>query len=357
MTGKLRRILEVVLSLLLFVGEGRAVLDPQVLVSEVISSHIAIQNDHIIWSEFSTTPIRKMLKTGGPISNLAHSMGSVMSLMIHDGHFFWIESFEMRTFDAGVRDMWALNKTSLDGKTNTVLSLEPRANTADDTQILDMVIYRYHVYWVVCAVAESPPVVTYKISKVPINGGESITLVSTSKRITALMQDGSNLYWMEASDGWYFRGVIKKMSFEEAEPITVYSADQNILYGVMTVSGGEIVFGDIDPINSDYRLMKVSSSGGAATVLARFHSKPGTDPGPNDSPQRIIIDGNDVYWVDQHSLRTIPLDGGAPAVLADNLGSTKDVMVLNGTLFWTESKYWNGGQNANHGRNSHHFSR
>jgi len=51
MTKKPKTILGVVLSLLLFVVHGPALSGEEVLVSNAISSHIAVQDDYLIWSE------------------------------------------------------------------------------------------------------------------------------------------------------------------------------------------------------------------------------------------------------------------------------------------------------------------
>jgi len=169
----------------------------------------------------------------------------------------------------------------------------------------------------------------FSINKVPINGGESTALMTTSIPIMSLVRDDSSLYWVEWLDGGYDKGSIKKMPPNGGIPTTVYSAgNQSIVYGVMAVSGGEIVFGDIDLTQSRWRLMKVSISGGPATVLVDAIS---------EEPTRIIIDGSSVYWADAHSVNTIPLSGGERIVLADSLGGPLDLAVVAENLFWTEN--------------------
>jgi len=302
--------------------DGLAAPPSEVLVSDVISSHIAVQDDYLIWSEYSDTPIRKVPKYGGSISTLAHAMGATMNLMIHNGQIFWIERWGTRYPE--IWDTRYLNKTSLDGTVTTVLAQANNYIPMGRERYADMVIYVDSVYWVTSTMGG-----VFSINKVPINGGESTALMTTSIPIMSLVRDDSSLYWVEWLDGGYDKGSIKKMPPNGGIPTTVYSAgNQSIVYGVMAVSGGEIVFGDIDLTQSRWRLMKVSISGGPATVLVDAIS---------EEPTRIIIDGSSVYWADAHSVNTIPLSGGERIVLADSLGGPLDLAVVAENLFWTEN--------------------
>jgi len=328
MTEKPKMILGVLLLLLLFVVDVMAVPDEKVMVSDVISSHIAVQDRYLIWSEYSDTPIRKIPKYGGSLSTLAHAMGAAMNVIIHDGFIYWIN----RQGSGQPSDIRTLNKTSLDGATTIALA-QGYQYLGEGRENADIVIYEDSVYWVTGGYG------VFTINKVPINGGESTAFISTSEPVMSLARDGLDLYYMEPNDGWYYRGAIKKLPIEGGEPVTIYPADQNLLYGVMAVRDGQIVFGDILPPDQ-LRLMKIPSSGGAATVLCAFTVPPGTDPGPTDKPTRIIIEGNNVYWADQHSVRTIPLGGGEHVVLADNLSYPEDLAVIGGSLFWTEKQFY-----------------
>ena len=330
MKEKLKTILGLAVLIPLFVTNGLATPAPEVLVTDVISSHMATQDDYLIWSEYSSIPICKMPKNGGPISGLAYLVGTPMNLMIYNGNIFWIGRWGMQSPSEG--DTRILIKTSLDGTTSTVLALG-RQYINGGRAYADIAIYEDSVYWVTSING------VFSINKVLIDGGGSTTLVNTQKPITSLARDGSNLYWVEWADDGYDRGAIKKIALEGGEPITVYSPDENVLYGVMTIRDGQIVFGDILPPDQ-FRLMKISSSGGMATVLSTFVVPPGTDPGPSDKPARIIIDGDNVYWVDQHSVRTISLNGGEALLLADDLISPQDLAVVGGSLYWTENKFY-----------------
>ncbi|HXX33836.1 MAG TPA: Ser-Thr-rich GPI-anchored membrane family protein [Thermodesulfobacteriota bacterium] len=324
----LKMISGVLLLPLLFVIDGSAAPTPEVLVTDVISSHIAVQDDYLIWSEYNSIPICKMPKNGGPISGLAYLVGTPMNLMTYDGNIFWIGRWGMQYPSDG--DTRILIKTSLDGTTSTALALG-RQYINGGRVSADIAIYEDSVYWVTSING------VFSINKVLINGGGSTTLLSTSKPITSLARDGSNLYWVEWADDGYDRGTIKKMALQGGEPSIVYSADTMTVWDLMAVSGSEIVFRGGDLVNGQWGLMKISSSGGEPTFLITLTDKSGE---PSNIPGRIIIVDNNVYWTDQHSINTIPLNGGEHLVLVDNLSSPQDLAVVGGSLYWTENKFY-----------------
>ena len=321
--AKNRTILKAACLLLLCILSGTATAAGDDLVSNVLSTHLVIKDNHLIWSEYSTTPIQKMPKGGGgPITPLVNYMGGPINLAIHDGYIIWIEAVGNNNWCDRV-----LNKTSLYGATNTVLAQGYNYFSGEVNP--DMVIHDDSVYWVVTT-SEN-----YIIQKIPLAGGEATPLVTTSQPVRSLVRDDYYLYWVEGYDGFSNHGAIKKMPLGGGEPVTVYSAaDNTLVYGVMAVAGEEIVFGDLDQNEGQWRLMKVLSSGGPTTVLAVLPS--------SDQPRRIIIEGNNIYWADQHSIDVIPLGGGERSILADNLGYPQDLAVAGANLFWTE-KHPTGG--------------
>ncbi len=317
MARNVRTILKAACLLLLCILPGIASAAGDDLVSNVLSTHLVIKDNHLIWSEYSTTPIQKMPKGGGgPITPLVNYMGGPINLAIHDGYIIWIEAVGNNNWCDRV-----LNKTSLDGATNTVLAQGYNYFSGEVNP--DMVVHDDSVYWVVTT-SEN-----YIIQKIPLVGGEATPLVTTSQPIRSLVRDDYYLYWVEGYDGFSNHGAIKKMPLEGGEPVTIYSAaDNTLVYGVMAVAGEEIVFGDLEQNEGQWRLMKILSSGGPTTVLAVLPS--------SDQPRRIIIEGSNIYWADQHSVNVIPLGGGERSILADNLGYPQDIAVAGANLFWTE---------------------
>jgi len=99
-----------------------------------------------------------------------------MNLMIYDGHIFWIE----RWGPGQSSDTRILNKTSLDGTTNTALA-QGYQFINGGREHADIAIYEDSVYWVTSVSG------VFSINKVPINGGESSTLMSASKHVKKLV--------------------------------------------------------------------------------------------------------------------------------------------------------------------------
>ena len=73
MARNVRTILKAACLLLLCILPGIASAAGDDLVSNVLSTHLVIKDNHLIWSEYSTTPIQKMPKGGGgPITPLVN---------------------------------------------------------------------------------------------------------------------------------------------------------------------------------------------------------------------------------------------------------------------------------------------
>ena len=302
----------------------------QVLVSGVESCFLGTQDDRIIWAEDSDISLRTRLKSGGDITSLAHLMGTPVSLTVYDGKIYWIEAAD-DTLAA-----FKLHSTSLDG-TDIILSNRSTGDSQTWTY-QNPAAQGGFIYW---APRASSSDLTYIIEKVPTTGTGAVTLYSTLESIRSLSADDQNLYWIEQSDTGYDMGTVKTMPLAGGAATAIFApaqADQIYINGVLTASQGQVVWADSD--SNGYRLVKSSASGGTPTVLAHLPpDKPGTDSGPTNQPVRIVIDSGNVYWIDQHSVNTIPLNGGTPQVLADNLNYPQDLTVGGGYLYWSERSF------------------
>ena len=248
-----------------------------------------------------------------------------MNLLVHRGEVIRLEGYGQLSETAW--NMRLLSRTALDGTTNYAIAgaINPDANA-------DMVLEDECVYWVT-STTESYQTY-YHIEKVQLSTGATTTLATAAKPIRSLTRDGSDLYWIEIVDDGYDMGVIKTMPIAGGTVRTVYEAGPLLLLmGPLAVSQGTVIFADVDPDHNQWRLMKVTSPGGLPTVLC-----PLPDQG-DDLPYRIVIKDGIVYWIDRTSVNSIPLSGGSRVVLAEGLSFCRDLLVLDGNVYWSEKKY------------------
>ncbi len=315
----------------------------QVLVSDVESCFVGVQGDRLIWSQLDDASIRTRLKSGGDIISLAKPMGTPISLTVYDGDIYWIEATDLVMQPSRIR----LNKSSLDGTITTALSnrFTGRLRTL---AYQNVVTHDGFIYWTplenwASGLTRFPNI----IEKISTTGDEAATLYSTQAPILSLARDNDNLYWIEQADTGFDHGTIRMMPLSGGAAGVVFApteTDQSYIHGVMAAYQGQVVFADISQGRN--RLMKSSASGGTPTVLAVLApDKLGTEPGPTNRPLRIVIDGGDVYWIDDHSVNVIPFGGGTPQVLVDNLYYPQDLAVGGGYLYWSENadRYKNPG--------------
>lgn len=329
MSQKFTVLLVATLMLIFCVAEGPSMAqEPEVIVSNVISSHLAIRNDELIWSEVSDTPLRKMPKDGGPITTLAHAMGAAKSIIVHEGNIFWLED-RGRHYDSGERER-RLNKMSLDGTSISVLAYGSAYIEDEGSGIFysDMVLHENNIYWVTDSFFGPS-----QINRTPIMGGETTTIATAQGKILSLHLDNGNLFWIDEKN-------IMGMSIDVGSPSVIFSTSDywtDLKAGIMAVHEGEMVFVFQTNVNQ-YNLMRISTSGGQATSLIELGEM---------LPSRIIINGGNVYWTyiwqtPDNSINKIPIAGGEHVQLAATGPYPIDILVIGNSLYWTEGRPHSG---------------
>jgi hypothetical protein len=292
-------------------------------ITGTLQSHLVVRGTNLFWTESSETPLRKISLAGGDITSLARKMGVPENPVVHGQDIFWIDarsgfspSWGSGGGCVGQGVIWILNKTSLDGTVTEALAWGDNCRWGTT----DIVVHETDVYWVNSLVSPD----TYTIEKVPISGGMSTTLVSTSTPITTMARDATHLYWQE--EFFPDPGVIKKMPLGGGEITVVFASDFNPLVGGFVIHDTEIVFADRG-FPESYRLLKVSISGGPVTVLTDLAK----------APRKIIAYDTNVYWIDESTVNSIPVNGGDITTLASGLDSPVDLEFDTASLYWTES--------------------
>jgi uncharacterized repeat protein (TIGR01451 family) len=295
-------------------------------------AHLTVHNDMLFWSETGDTPVKKISLLDGKITPLAAKIGVPANIALRGQYVYWIDErtgISPSGACTGTGVIWSLQKTSLESGSTTTLATGD--NCADGTN--DILVDDTNVYWVTSV--SSPN--TYSIQRVPIAGGSAITIAtSINAPVMALASDGTYLYWQAGR--YPDPGVIKKMALSGGVPTEVYadpdgtSGDLRSMSSGLAIQGANLFFADRGSPNK-YRVLKVPVSGGPPTVLFSIEI--------NDSVQNWVkamtVDDEYVFWLDNDSLKSVPMNGGNSSVLASILESPLDIAVTGGKVYWTET--------------------
>lgn len=289
-------------------------------------AHLSLANGTLFWSDASASPIKKLPPLGGEAVPLVRKMTVPGTMAVQGGEIFWTEGD-------------TLFKSALDGPTVTALATgsqcrESRANLLADAS---------SVYWVTSVCTPD----NYTLLRIPIAGGTPVPLLTTGKAIVALAADATHIYWEEEGIGPITLpdgpegSTLRRIPKAGGEAETLVNGALNGLIGEpppghlpgswfprggLAVAGSEVVFADTN-FSTSNRLMKIPVNGGAPTVLAQLPQAAGT----------LAAEGGSVFWVDAGSVNSIPLAGGDPVMLAITPNTPLGIAVSAGSVFWTET--------------------
>jgi hypothetical protein len=294
-----------------------------VLTTAPYPSHLTERGGNLYWSDASDSPVNRISVAGGAVLPLARKIGVPAGFAVRSGFVYWIDvqGGIAPSGAAGPDVIRILKKTSLDGSSTTVLQ-KGEASAGGTTEIA---VDDQNVYWVNSTSTPN----TYTVKKTPISNSGSVTLVSTSVPISAMARDATYLYWVENlwPDPGTVQSYIKKMPLGGGDTSIVLQSNSG-LTGNIAINGTDIFYADIQyPYPGNYRLMKVSISGGVPTILAELTA----------APVKIAVNDGNVYWIDGNSVNVMPAEGGSTTTLASGLNSPVDLAINSGTVFWTET--------------------
>ncbi len=149
----------------------------------------------------------------------------------------------------------------------------------------------------------------------------------TEETLTLLGASTSELVSYRNPDGLILSTGNLYFTYHDAATASVWRAAQSalpgqeiLLYSEPGARFGDIVFAQVDGAFWGYSLShnggatatikRVPLTGGAATVLATV-----TDVDVANSHRNLVTDGVNLYWQDVHSVRKMPIRGGAVTVL------------------------------------------
>ena len=275
---------------------------------------LQLVGEELFWTERGTSPINKVSLSGGPTTTVAGKLYNASGLRVLGDHMFW---FDYRPSDTGACCispggvmMQVLNKTSLDGTITEALV----ENCTCFGGINNIITDGLHIY-LVSSNAYNKDNYLYMM---PLDGGEPVLLatVTGGVYITFATQDNTHIYWNEG-DG--MGGRIVKMPLGGGDITTILEPTQYLKVDFQVHDGFVYFSNTVYPAPVKIRLNKVPVSGGTPVVLAeRLESY----------PARFAAEGSYLYWIDQAAaLRRISVDGGDIVTLLQSDGTLNDLAV------------------------------
>jgi hypothetical protein len=222
--------------------------------------------------------------------------------------------------------------------------------------------------------------------QMPKGGGTPLLLASGLHVPSGITVDSGNVYWVNEGDHDAHNGSVMTVPIGGGVPITLASGLSNPRD--VSVAASTVYWTDLDPSNSDNGLvLSVPAGGGAITTVATGQSEPGTILAipeviylpiggklvateianvywgnySGDSVETalglggpstlyagtgtlgvvgdIAVDATNVYFSGSDcdtcggSLRSVPLGGGAPVVLATGLGGSRGIAVDSSSVY------------------------
>ena len=186
----------------------------------------------------------------------------------------------------------------------------------------DLVVGGGHAYWLATSVSPN----TYSLRRTPVAGGPTTEVVNSTTPIDGFIIAGGYLYWLEN---------------RYPNPTVIMALRRVPLGGgpAETVLQDYATWGDAFAVADDSLFITVAAgagvdllvavplAGGDSTVLATL----------NAMPNKLLVDADGLYWIDDQAVRRLPRSGGTPEVVSSDGRAPLDLLLRGADLVWSEA--------------------
>ena len=300
-------------------------------------TRLVVDAGFLYWVDSSGTPFNRIDVSSGLRTPVLQSVPSPSSAFSDGSYVYWV---------SGPR----LYRTTLDGLTTTILD----QGTSDPSVGVTTTIAwdATSIYWANAVPSNTcSPACTFTIRKLPKAGGAATTLVTTSQAIVDFALTNGSIYWEEvgigpaSADGKNGSQIKSTPATGGSVTVIVDGLENGLIPppdsefvpaswhpgGGIVVDDSAVYFGDASYYTS-YRVLRAPVGGGSVTIL-----RADTTGDPSDFPRAFVLDAGMLYWLDENSLQTLPVQGGAPVTLAQSLTSPTALLRVGSELYWLEA--------------------
>lgn len=158
------------------------------------------------------------------------------------------------------------------------------------------------------------------IRALPRRGGPVVTLAAGQDDAAALTSDGTRLFWVTSGHGGGAsahpspnNGTVMAVPVRGGAPVRLASGQPGP--GAVAVDDHSVFW--VNRTATGYGLARVAKAGGEVTQLAQAPGRPGT----RGNRERVIADGDYVYWNAQQRVVRVPKRGGPLETVAEIAGN------------------------------------
>jgi len=248
---------------------------------------------------------------------LVSNLHNPIDLSFDQNNLYWIGYF----FTPPSTTTITISKVPLNGGTPTDIVLQNFGTILNPTAIA---VDNTSVYWSV-----NPGFGSGFLYKAPITGGAP-TFLTGANQPAIIVVDSSHLYWVEANSGTPSLTGVRKIPVNGGDTITLTTVGNQ--YEAMDLDETYVYYSYLPTVpfgNLRYSIAKILKVGGDVIDLAPYIA---------GRPSSIAVDGSYVYWAesDTGTLQKVSKNGGAVTPLASGLNQPMRVAVDTTHVYWTE---------------------
>lgn len=284
--------------------------------------NLTTKDGYLFWTEGGENPISKISISGGSSVHFASRMTKISDYYIVGQYLYWLDDQSLSN------NIYYIKKTSLQDRSTVILTSIPKTPNL----YIDIGMYAdaSGLYWIESVPIPNDPQwfhTTQSIKTMPLNGGDVVTLATTTVGIKYFTGDADNLYWME----FQFEDVFQTCNLNK---LLKNGSGKTVLADSLAPTGKPAIYaGDIYlPLGGN--LSKIPVSGGPIQTIYSY-----------GGPVRgIAVDSTNIYWFDTMSVQSILKTGGTATTLAVGAAGPTEPYVLqiegltlhDNQVFWSE---------------------